>query len=93
LINKLQHIEQNILAGNKTAKAKTRKPNFTQHTEIMPFKSVFSLNNDSTLTRAPLLGKWPIEEKYKYNKLGNFALEETLYSICLDLPVGYLDLH
>jgi hypothetical protein len=37
-----------------------------------------SLDNDSKLTRAPLLGKWPIEEKYKYSKPDNSGPEETL---------------
>jgi hypothetical protein len=38
----------------------------------------FSLNNDSKLTRASLLGKWPTEEKYKLQKPCNSIPEETL---------------
>jgi hypothetical protein len=37
-----------------------------------------SLDNDSKLTRAPLLGKWPTKEKYKYSEPTNSNPEKTL---------------
>jgi hypothetical protein len=45
--------------------------------KLCPSNQIF-INHDSNITRVPLLGKWPTEEKYKYSKPCNLGLEETL---------------
>jgi hypothetical protein len=71
----------------KTAESKIldtgKQISHIKHRKFCPSNQLF-INNESKLTRAPLLGKWPTEEKYKYNKPGK--------TLCCRLPLYSLHL-